>query len=82
MSKVAIERDWFSAVREDERQVLVVERGIAPMDGNMVVRADQRHVRQGICPAPAEPLDVVALAEILPVLVPRVPEADLASAGV
>jgi hypothetical protein len=47
-----------------------------------MIRADEREVVEFVRAAPAEPLDVVHVAEVAPVPVLRIPRADLAAAVV
>jgi len=59
-----------------------VERGAAPVDGAVMVGADEHQVVERIVPAAAQPPDVVSLAERLAVLVDGIPPADLTVAVV
>ncbi len=70
---MVIESNGLLPVAEVECQPLEVERGVTAVDRGMMVGANQYHVGERICPAPAQPLHVMAVAEILTVTTAGIP---------
>lgn len=65
---------------EVEAQGLEVERGVAEVDGAVVVRAEEGEVGELVGASSAQPGEVVGLADVGPVEVAGRPEADLTTA--
>src|SRR4051794_30329605 len=63
---------------EGERQVREVERRVTAVNGRVMVRAEEGQVYELVLAAPADPMEMVAVAEELPISVSWIPEADLA----
>lgn len=65
-------------VGEREGEVSVVEERVVPVDGCVMVRADEHHVVENVLATSREPLDVVAVTEPVAVASARIEKADLA----
>jgi len=79
---VVIYPQWLSVLAKLKSKISMVKRSITAVDGTMVVGTDQEHVPYVILPAPAQPMDVMAMTERFPVPTSRVPEANLTLAEI
>lgn len=66
----------LAMVWEDERKLAIIEGSIAAMDRHMVARAQEHHILNIILAPPADPVQMMTLAQRLLVQLHRLPPAE------
>jgi hypothetical protein len=75
-------RQWLRNRRKNEGALIEIEGRVAAMDRTMMVRADEDKIVEVVGASSAEPADMMGLAQLGAVCLPRRPPKDLALPGV